>query len=376
MVNITKKTGNTRLEKFFTLLAFFAVSAGIIFAQTSTTVTRTIEKTTNTTVTPTATPVPARTPRTPPRYMPMPFPTPPRRRVSRRIENNSGIPAEKSIAVDAKANIELCVDNGNLKVNGWERNEVRAMVQSGSYVGFKVLNKNVQNSPLVLKVLGYDPMKNPGIGLNSCLAGENIEIDVPRGATVKIEGRQYEAEVSSVYKAVVKNDGGDIVLNDISQGIYAQTYQGDVRVENSGGVISLSTTNGNIFAFNAKPIEFSNIFSAKTSSGAIKLQAVEYSQVNTKSTSGTINFSGNILSGGQYTFDTHNGSILLNIPQKSSCEVSATYVYGNFQSEIPMTNVSKTPGQPQKLTGQIGSGDATLTLKTYNGAINIKTKEP
>src|SRR4028119_1184702 len=33
--------------------------------------------------------------------------------------------SEKSIAVDAKVNISLCVLEGNLKVNGWDRNEIR-----------------------------------------------------------------------------------------------------------------------------------------------------------------------------------------------------------------------------------------------------------
>ncbi len=40
--------------------------------------------------------------------------------------------AEKSIAVDAKVNIKICVAEGNLKINGWERNEIRAYVAGGS----------------------------------------------------------------------------------------------------------------------------------------------------------------------------------------------------------------------------------------------------
>jgi hypothetical protein len=367
MLNLRTKTENTKFEKFLTLLTFFAVFAGFAFAQTSTSG----RNSTNTTVTPTATPVPPRTPRV---YMPAPFPTPTRRTTPRRTMNTSGIPAEKSIAVDAKAEIQLCVNKGNLKVNGWNRDEVRAMVEDGSYVSFKVLNKTPQDKPNFLKVVGYDPVKGPGM---DCLSGEVIELDVPHGATVKVTGFGYSAEVSSIYKVDIKTDNGNIVLNDIAQGITAQTYEGDLRVGDSGGEMTLVTTNGNIFAFNAKPIEFSNVFSARTTSGAIKLQSVEFPQINTKSTTGTIDFSGNILSGGQYDFYTQNGSILLNIPQQSSCAVTATYVSGNFQTDLTMTNVVKTPGQPQKLTGQIGtSSNATLKLSTLYGTINIKRKEP
>lgn len=361
MLKITKKTKKLKPEKFYTLLAFFVVFLSVASAQTSTTVTT---RKTNKSI---------ETRKTPP-----PAPLPPRAalEIGGRVVNTTGIPAEKSIIVDAGADISFCVGNSNLKVSGWDRNEVRAMVENGTYVGFKVLNKTPQNQPAVLKILGYDPAKNPSIGLNECLRGENIEIDVPRGATVRISGRQYEAEVSSVTKAEVKNNGGNIVVNNVSKGVYAQTYEGDLRVENVGGEITLTNTNGNIFAYNAKPLEFSNNFVAKTSSGAIRLQAVDYPQLKANSTSGTINFSGTIISGGQYYFSTQNGSIQLLIPKKSSFAVAATYGYGDFKSDIQMVNVTKTPGQPQKLTGQTGAGDATLTLSTYVGSINIKTNEP
>jgi hypothetical protein len=357
MVNITKKSGSLKFEKFYTLLAFFVACAASVSAQTSTK------------VQPPTAPVAPVTQRTPRPFAPIV------RLNIQRINNETGIPAEKAISVDNRANVQLCIENGNVKVNGWDRNEVRAMIEQGSYVGFRVLNKTAQNTPAVVKIVGYDTQKTASGGANECLRGENIEIDVPRGATVKIEGRQFDAEISSVFKADVKNDGGDIRLNEIAQGVDARTYQGDLSVENSGGAISLSTTNGNIFAYNARPFEFSNVFAAKTNSGAINLQAVEYPQISVKSFSGAINFSGSILSGGQYGFETQNGSIQLNLPQKSSFAVTATYGYGDFKSEIPMVNVTKTPGQPQKLTGQTGTGDATLTLNTYVGSINIKTKE-
>ena len=351
---MVKLTGNIRkfgLEKFLTLLAFFAVFAGFGFAQTRT-------------------PTP---PDVPKRVIVRPFPTAPKARIAKRIRNESEIPAEKSIAVDAKVSISLCVNDGNIKVNGWDRNEIRALVDGGSSVGFKVLKKNVQNSPVWLKVLGFDPMKNLEIGIDECLSGENIELDVPRGATIEIKGNQFDAAIESVNKASVKNNGGNITFNEIAQGVNAFTYEGDVRVENSGGVMTLNSTNGNILAFNVEPIQVNDIFTARTISGAVSLQMIKHSQVDTNSTSGIINFLGNLLSGGQYNFGTQNGSILLTVPQTSSCAVTALYGFGNFQTEIPMTNVDKTPaGQVQKLTGQIGAGDATLNLKTYSGAISIK----
>src|SRR5687768_15164208 len=57
-----------------------------------------------------------------------------------------GVTMERSIAVDKNVNLSLCVTQGNLKINGWNRNEIRVYVQDGAKFGFKVLQKK-QNSP-------------------------------------------------------------------------------------------------------------------------------------------------------------------------------------------------------------------------------------
>ena len=294
----------------------------------------------------------------------------------KKVMSGSETSAEKSIAVDASVNISLCVSEGNLKISGWERNEIRAFVNNGSETGFKVLEKNKQSNKAVwVKVLGFDPPKNKETNPNECLSGEEIELDVPRGAIVKVKGQASKTTIDSVGKVVVENVGGDIFLNNIAQGIDATTYEGDVTVEKSGGAMTLTSTTGNIVAFEVAPSQIGDIFIAKTSSGAITLQSVEHRQMEINSNSGSMKFVGEFLSGGQYTFGTQNGSILLAIPHNSSCKINASFG-GTFNSELPLLNVVKNAAtKTQSLSASIGSGDATLNLTTYSGAIRIKKSE-
>ncbi len=322
------------------------------------------------------TPPPAPTPptkRTPP-VRPVPRVQPPAWSIKRQVRNESDTPAEKSIATDAKINISLCVSEGKIKVNGWERSEVRAFVNEGSEVGFKVLQKNRQSDkPGWIQVLGFDPSKPVAGRADECLFGEDIELDVPRNATVNIKSRASETVIASVGKVTVENVGGDIFLSEITQGIDARTHEGDVTVEKSGGAISLSSIVGNILAFDVSPSEIGDIFKAKTSNGAIVIQKVEHRQMDVSSNSGSIRFDGEFLGGGQYNFKTQNGSILLTIPSETSCKVNASYGFGSFNTEIPMQNVIKPLNTKiQNLSGVLGKGDATVTLWTYTGAINIK----
>lgn len=291
------------------------------------------------------------------------------------VYNQNATPAEKSLATDAKVNISLCISEGKINVHGWDRNEIRAYVsEGGSDLGFKVLQKSKQTEkPVWVMVLGFDPSKNNENEVEECLSGEEIELDVPRGATVNIKSRDSETKIESVGKVRVENDGGGIYLDDIVSGIEARTYRGNVIVGNSSGTISLLATNGNIVVYNASSSEIGDILKAKTINGAITLQEVEHRQIDVNSISGSIKFMGEILSGGQYSFGTQSGAILLSIPENSSCKINAFWQSGDFNSLMPMQNIKKTSvSGVQNLTGQVGEGEATINLTTYSGRILIK----
>lgn len=295
-------------------------------------------------------------------------------KTKKQISNESDTPAEKSIAVDAKVNISLCVSEGKIRINGWDRNEIRAYISNGSQIGFKVKQKSKQNdSPVWVMALGFDPATNKESNADECLSGEEIELDVPRYATVSINGRESETTIESVGKVRVENESGDIFLNNIAWGIEARTYQGNVTVGKSSGAMSLNTTDGNIVAYEVSPSEIGDVFKAKTTNGMITLDNIEHGQMDIGSISGSIKFAGEFLNGGRYTFGTSSGSVLLSIPEKSSCVINAVLGLGTFNSEIPLVteNLSETDGA-KSLIAVIGKGEATVILKTYNGRLLIK----
>jgi hypothetical protein len=292
----------------------------------------------------------------------------------KQIVNENSTAAEKSIKVDAKVNISLCVSEGKIHVNGWDRNEIRAYVSGGSEVGFDVLQKSKQaESAVWVMVLGFDPAKNKDASADECLSGDEIELDVPRGATVNIKGRESETTIESIWKAKVENVSGDIFLNDIQGGIEATTYEGGVTVGKSSGAMNLTSNLGNIVAYEVSPSEIGDVFKAKTINGMITLDQIEHRQIDAGSNSGSIKFTGEFVRGGRYNFGTSSGSVLLILPEKTSCSINAVIGFGQFSSEIPLSteNISN-PGGVKSLTGLIGGGDATLMLKTYNGRLNIR----
>ncbi len=293
------------------------------------------------------------------------------------IVNDSDIPAEKSIQTDAKVNVSLCVDRGKITINGWNRNEVRAFVSNnsrGSQVGFKAA-QNVNGKPALVNVLGFNPQTTKDLRANECLSGDEIELDVPQNAVIKLKARESEISISNVAKAHIENVSGEITLREISNSIDATTYEGDISVSGSHGSIFLTTTSGNILTFDVSMNEIGDIFKAKTSSGLINLKNTDYTQVDVNSNSGSIRYNGDFSNGGQYNFGTSNGAITISMPEKSSCKVNATYSFGSFGSEIPFKAEQKSSGNEiQKLTAIFGKGDATVNLTTFNGKVLIKKR--
>ncbi|HEX8289579.1 MAG TPA: DUF4097 family beta strand repeat-containing protein [Pyrinomonadaceae bacterium] len=297
----------------------------------------------------------------------------PRSRVNRSRDETS----EKSIAVNNKVTVQLCVLEGNLKVNGWDRNEVRVFVSEGSNIGFNIIEKGKQHgNPVWVEVTGNETARSQPKQSSECLHGDEIEIDVPRNSSVNVKGQESRAVIDSVRKVVIKNIGGDITVRNIAEGVEASTYEGDVTVENSSGAFTLESATGNIVAFEASPSEIGDVFKAKTSNGTIALQALEHRQIEVNSISGSISYNGELLSGGLYNFGTSNGAITLAIPTDSSCKITASYGFGVFNSEIPLKNIQKNaPSRVQNLSALMGDGGATLNLTTNSGAIRIRSKK-
>ena len=181
-----------------------------------------------------------------------------------------GEDSEKSIKTDPSVNVWIpCVNRGSVKVTGWNRNEVRVYIDGGNSFHFTIQEKSsASGDPVWIKVSGVQPKGRRG-PMSECIWGDEVEIDVPIGASVNLKGQEIGTRVDTVRKAEIKVVGGNISLRNIANGIGAYSGQGDITVEASHGSISLESTTGNILVFEAGPSEIADWFKAKTNGGAI-----------------------------------------------------------------------------------------------------------
>lgn len=292
-----------------------------------------------------------------------------------------GQTSERSIKADPRINFSLCVNDGSISVNGWNRSEVRVFVSNGSKFGVKVQYKNPKSGdPQLISIISTpDPKNKNKYGPpNECISGDEIEIDAPHGSVLTLTGQEISTKVDGLRKVSIKNLGGDISVSNITEGVGALTHNGDLTVEQSNGAMNLETTRGNILVSDVGSSEIGDFFRAQTNSGAVSVQKLAYRRIEVKSITGRVFFNGEILSGGSYTISTTIGSIWLALPATTACQFSATFASGSFNSELPFKllteNVSE--GSAKTMVGKLnGGGDALIKMTTNNGSISIK-KQP
>jgi hypothetical protein len=280
---------------------------------------------------------------------------------------------EKAMGVASNVNVKLCVSDGTLKVNGWERDEVRVFVRNGRGVDMKVLERTADQKPNWVWIVNAPAAAGVAAHRSQCLGGESVEIDLPVGASVSMEARTTGATIDTVKNVSVKVLEGSINIRNVSGGVKAETYQGDVILEGSGGTISLQTTTGNIVATDVVPGNIGDMLQAKTSSGTISLQQVRHRQIDAHSITGSVSFDGSLLPGGIYNFKTSNGEVRMSLPKDTSCTITASYGFGSFHSALPVEILTEqiTPGG-KNIVAVIGSGESNVSVTTSSGSILIR----
>lgn len=314
--------------------------------------------------------------------MPLTPPVGPRqqpRRVARPVRAAIGTPSAKadtelSTPSDPNVNVKFCVVEGSVRINGGESSEVRVFVKNGRKFTIRILERDAKTNRANWIWLAPDAAEGTTMGPSAtCLSGDSIEIDLPKGASVDIEGRSTDARIDNIKKLRAKIVEGNIELNNISGGINATAMQGDLLVESSAGAISLESTTGNIVANDVSPGQVGDLFKAKTNSGAISLQQVTHRQIEANSITGTVLFDGGFLAGGIYNLKTSNGAIRMLIPLRSSCKVTASYGFGSFNTNLPLKYIYQNEDtRARNLAATIGEGEAcSLNLNTVSGSISI-----
>ena len=132
--------------------------------------------------------------------------------------------------------------------------------------------------------------------------------------------------------------------------------QGEVQVEGARGKVNVSSVNEKVTISNT-----SGEITAESVNGAITMTGIESKSVDATTVNGTIQFEGKLVDGGHYSFDSHNGDVLLGVPETSNATFTLRTYNGSFSTDFPLElqprgDAARTPRHADARQRQRGRG--------------------
>jgi hypothetical protein len=321
---------------------------------------------------------------------------------------------ERSTLVASHASITLCVMSGKLVVRGWDKNEVRARSTDADILEFRRIDKVKDMSAPASRIDVMVADKHSPKG--DCQALADVEMDVPKDATIQVQTRDGDIYITGVAGAYAGSQNGDITIDRAAQFVEAGSVGGSISLKDSTGRINLSSAGGGVEVQNVRPVNSDDIVEVGTVSGDIRLDRVSNQKVITKTVNGTVTMSGPLAHSGYYGFTTMGGDVVLMMPHDSSFTLNAKVSEkGDIISDFPLKYVPEPPAVPapkpkaspepapkapgvksksksdgpviapivvvkptvvinpfKRVTAICGTGDATISLSSFGGTVRLK----
>jgi DUF4097 and DUF4098 domain-containing protein YvlB len=270
---------------------------------------------------------------------------------------------DTTVRLDRGGAVDLSLISGKIRVTGWDRADVKisASIESG------LLRFTANSSRVSLSVDDSDEGGRRGRRHNN-VGDARYDVSVPRGTRLILEavsgdvtskGSQGEIEATSVSGDVDVTDGVRTVsAESVSGSVHAAQVNGNLRTETVSGELRAESVTGNV--------------EASSVSGDIRLVGIQSKDVRTETVSGEIVYSGTIEPSGKYGFESHSGTLRLNIPAGAGAQFSVETFSGDLQSDFPVTIQPKSSLRREgRIEFTIGDGRAKVTAQTFSGSIVI-----
>ena len=292
---------------------------------------------------------------------------------------------ERTVAAAKDVYVELTLESGDVLVRGWDRAEVRARTPNATRIELRqyesdtatggASDKDKQKEPArrveVFLLNSDEQEEEPGEQMGS----GDIELNVPRGATIHLKVQNGDVEVADVAEARIECASGDVDVSGVSKSVEIEAYSGDIRLADSTGGVRLQSLSGEVEAANLKPNDDRDAFMVKSISGNINLEAVAHAKVEGETTSGNVRYTGPLAARGGYKLRTTSGDVTMALPADASFKVFAKVsIGGQVISDFAVKANTIKPRNQQLLDGVVGTGDAEVSLTSFNGTVHLRKR--
>jgi len=262
--------------------------------------------------------------------------------------------------VDATRGMRLVLNNfaGEVIVRAWDKSAVRVDARHPRSATIQVEPKGDE-----IAVRSHDRG-----GLSGSI---DYEISVPSWMPLRLTGTylfvSIEGVQADIQAATVR---GDVAVRGGAGSVSLKSIEGDVSIEGATGRIELNSAEGDVTV-----TDCGGEIAAETLEGTISLSRITATVVEASTIDGDVVYDSAVSAQGQYRFTTHDGNVLLRIPENTGASVSVRTYDGRFDSSFSV-QPSGDFKRGRRVTFTLGKGGAEIDIEAFDGQIRLlKTGE-
>jgi DUF4097 and DUF4098 domain-containing protein YvlB len=139
-----------------------------------------------------------------------------------------------------------------------------------------------------------------------------------------------------------------------------------VTIDGARGRITASSVNEGIAIART-----SGDINADTVNGTVSLTNVDSANVSVETVNGSIRYEVGTAPRGKFRFHTHNGSILVALPESSSAVFSVRTYSGAVHTNLTLAG-GGDPRRGQRVVYTLGTGAADFDIESFGGTIQLR----
>ena len=268
--------------------------------------------------------------------------------------NEASTREEKRFTVSAAEPVEMRLQtfDGAVVVRSWDRNEVlveierRAPDQSSAEA--LVVNQMQEGNRIVVEAPGEQNRNTVSFGVGRSVS---FTVTAPRRLTLEARTGDGLIETRDLQGTVDLNSGdGRIIAANIEGHLKAHTGDGSIDIDQITGGVDADSGDGSIEIAGRL-----DELAVRTGDGPVRVDAAEGSSMKS-----------------DWRITTGDGRIALRVPSSFNAAVDASTGDGTVRVEgINTAEASGDDSERRRVVGQLGSGGATLHLRSGDGSIDV-----
>lgn len=207
---------------------------------------------------------------------------------------------------------------------------------------------------------------------DSGATGGVLRLDIPVRARLLLKVGDADVTVSGASGELdLTQIAGTLRITGTPRIVTVDAFDATVTLDGTPTTARLKTSAGAITLTGS-----STDVTLTTVSGALTVTGGRHERVAMESISGGLTFAGDVRSGGYLTLASHAGPVTLRVPPRAVMDLDAATHAATIVNTLTAQRPLATRGGGQELGLLLGTGDATVQIRTFKAPIRIAPLNP